>query len=116
MDLCSHCGSVIEIEKYAGETPKQMIENKACFDCNFYIELSKKQEEGRSLITSKFEHYMDGGNVQDSVLQAALGHGGTVFKIEKTSGEVLSTNNLWFQGEIPEHLHYLFTPNFKFVK
>ena len=43
------------------------------------------------------------------------GFGGSLFKIEKYDGRIIETNNLWFQGDIPEEFKEQLPDNAKFV-
>ena len=58
--------------------------------------------------------YHDGGFVQDESKVAFLGFGGMVFYIKKNTGEIIKTNNLWRNGDIPNYIKI--KDNAKFIK
>ena len=39
------------------------------------------------------------------------GHGGDNFKIVRIDGTITYTENMWYQGRIPEYMRYLFSNN-----
>lgn len=45
--------------------------------------------------------YHDGGN-KPRGYSGFLGHGGRVFRIRMNDGREFSTNNLWYNGEVPK--------------
>jgi len=55
------------------------------------------------------------GGRKDNEYASNLGCSGKEMKIQIASGEIISTNNLWHQGKIPEHFRNILSNNAKFV-
>lgn len=92
---CVCCGAEIEYEKYSGEVRSRMLMEHVCFLCGFWKE---KIEDGRFLNVGGSSFFVG----PESKSGPMRGHGGALFTILYPSGKVISSRNVWCQGEIPE--------------
>ena len=108
---CKHCGEQNVKMSWDKATIAELEKNEACFTCNYWIEMAERDKKhNRWIVTNKFVHYVIGeGN------SYPRGFDGRLFII-KRNGEIVKTNDLWHQGDIPIHLQHLFTINAEFVK
>lgn len=95
MVRCEVCGKEIEKSQYFGN----ILCSGECFTINFW----------RRIIAEKDKHivingvcYCDVGNVDNPLMNQTLGHAGRRFWIRFKDGSTLTTNNLWYQGKIPD--------------
>lgn len=111
MNRCNECGVEDYIADYlSGEEKTIMDEESVCFDCAFWLNLYRNCSE--SIIFDNC-HYIDGGFSNDD--SEFLGYAGDVFEIEMMDGKTIKTNNLWHQGEIPEHFRDRLKNNAKII-
>jgi hypothetical protein len=94
---CSICGNLYGTH-YIEPTKTKLIESGHCFGCNFWTEYVSDK---RKIIIAGSQ-FINGGESTDS--NSWLGHGGRRFNIERKDGRQISTNNLWSQGKIPQHI------------
>ena len=92
---CEICGKEIEKSKYSG----CIICSGECFDKNFWKRIIKEKEKH---IIINGVCYCDAGNVDNPLQSMFLGHSGRRFWIRFKNDSTLTTNNLWYQGEIPD--------------
>lgn len=95
MVKCVICGKEIEKSQYLGT----ILCSGECFTKDYW----------RRVIAEKEKHiiingvcYRDCGNVDNPPRGLTLGHAGRRFWIRFKDGSTLITNNLWYQGEIPD--------------
>ena len=106
---CSVCGKSERLSWYKAKC-EELLNNKQCFSCNFWITLSRGNREECLVINNV--HYMLGDENQ----RGLRGFNGQKFTIRMIdSGKELSTTNLWTQGTIPGHLRHMFQNNAEFV-
>ena len=114
MNKCKTCGSPIESNHYIDGNV--MEEHQMCFYCNFWREMleedSKRSPHTACMIDGT--HYVIGP--EDSEETYFRGFGGRKFTIEFNDGTIVTTTNLWCQGE-PEDDYWKekFPNNAKFV-
>lgn len=89
---CIICGKEVEKSMYSNAC----LCSSDCFSVNFWNECLDD-----SAIIINGECYHDGGT-KPSDFKGFLGHAGHVFTIRMKDGRVFSTNNLWYNGEVPE--------------
>ncbi len=106
---CEMCGKEFPKRFYI----KGPFEN-VCMDC-----FSKKYWQ--LIIAEKDKHLIINGvcycigNTTNGVLEYN-GYGGQQFTIKKDDGKIIETNNLWYQGEIPEELKEQLPNNAEFME
>lgn len=91
---CVICGKKISKSKYMNA----VLCSSECFHVHFWNEIVKEKDEH---IIIDGTCYYDGGN-KDTLYPQFLGHSGRRFWIRFKDGRTITTNNLWFNGEIPE--------------
>lgn len=89
---CIICGKEIEKSEYMNA----VLCSSECFHINFWNECLDD-----TAIIIDGECYHDGGK-KPKEYRGFLGFGGDIFKIKKNSGEVIETNNLWYNGVVPK--------------
>lgn len=104
---CEICGKKIVKSSYANA----VLCSGKCFTKHYW----------QQIIAEKDEHiivngccYCDGGNVEYPDTHSFLGFSGRRFWIRFFDGRVLSTNNLWMQGDIPEEFRNALPDNAEF--
>jgi hypothetical protein len=93
---CKNCGKN-EHNQYIEETKEKLAENQLCFHCDFWTD---KINHPKAIVIDGC-HYMDSGAVPENY-RGFKGHGGRKFNIKMNDGREVITNNLWFQGDVPE--------------
>lgn len=88
---CIICGKEIEKSCYSNA----VLCSSECFHENFWNECLDE-----TAIIVNGECYHDGGKKQGS--DFLLGFGGSFFKIKMNDGRIIETNNLWYNGPVPE--------------
>lgn len=89
---CIICGKEIEKSNYMNA----VLCSDECFSVNFWNECI---DDKAIIINGKC--YRDGGK-KPTGYSGFMGHGGALFKIKMNNGEIIETNNLWYNGEIPK--------------
>ena len=89
---CIICGKEIEKSNYMNA----VLCSSKCFSVNFWNECI----DDKAIIING-ECYHDGGK-KPKGYSGFMGHGGALFKIKMNNGEIIETNNLWYNGEIPK--------------
>lgn len=99
---CDTCNHIIYNGFY--DSP-QMIKDKICFTCKFFLDILKNdnyfvvEDEGKLNC-----HSMGTNNVKFA------GFGGAMFVIiDIVTNELTYCNNVSFRGQVPDHLRHLFT-------
>jgi len=100
---CSKCGKPLD-PNFQGLEP-------LCSTCLFWTSLASRYNYDAIIING--EHYSLGGNDQDPYFMQ--GHGGRKFTVRFFDGRVITTNNLWHQGSVPEHFRHVLRNNAEFV-
>lgn len=92
---CVICGKEIKQSSYSNA----ILCSSDCFHKHFWKEIIA-EKECHIVIDGKC--YCDGGNVESPSPYTFLGFAGRKFWIRFFDGKKLTTNNLWYQGEIPD--------------
>ena len=92
MVRCEICGKEIEKSQFSGNV---LCSNK-CFNINFWREIIAEKDKH---IVINGECYCDGGENSPGAFR---GFSGRRFWIRFKDGSTLTTNNLWYQGKIPD--------------
>jgi hypothetical protein len=90
---CVICGKEIEKSCYMNAV---LCSNIECFNANFWNECI----DDKAIIING-ECYHDGGKKPKGDGRF-LGYGGALVKIKMNNGEIIETNNLRYNGEIPK--------------
>lgn len=93
---CKKCGSIIKTN-WLDPYPKLLTESKLCFSCYHWYVITLKLKDKRQVIIDGTGYYISPDN-NESMFQ---GYGGREFKIKRfDSDEIITTHNLWCQGDI----------------
>lgn len=106
---CDLCGQKDDFSDYALSSKYLRIMQKRhiCFQCAFWMDLAATPLPNREIIsgchftvlpTTKRPH------------QVTNGLGGKEFYIRRIDGTLIKSNNIWYQGRIPQHFKEFF-PN-----
>lgn len=109
--ICSGCASA----SFNEPTKSRLIEQHICFSCDHWLQIIKNdaaQDKQRAVVT-KGKHYYMGKNTTGP--HRWSGFGGHEFNILFNDGREVKCNNLWSQGEIPEHFRDRLPDNATFV-
>lgn len=108
---CLWCGSV-DLASYMDDVIEAMVQLKACFSCYHWLSNAQADswEEPLAVIAGH-SHFRI--RPEDYRFK---GHGGHRFVIKFFDGRVITTTNLWSQGDIPEHFWELMPDNANFVE
>ncbi len=104
---CEICGKEIAESSYMNA----VLCSSKCFERHYW----------QQIIAEKDKHiiihgccYCDGGNVEQPSRYGFLGFSGRRFWIRFFDGQMLSTNNLWMQGDIPSEYRSALPDNAEF--
>lgn len=104
---CVICGKQIERSSYSNKP----LCSSECFHIDFWNEMIKEKDEH---IIINGECYCDAGEVKNSSQYAFLGHSGRRFWIRFLDGRTITTNNLWYNGKIPDEFRDQLPDNAEF--
>jgi len=91
--------------------PQVMKKEQLCFACAFWKHLIDNPVPYRQIINGTHWTF----NPWSDKPMMFAGHGGRAFYIMLNDGNVLRSNNAWFQGEIPEHFRSQLPDTAKFI-
>ena len=95
MNKCKICGKEFEDSPFYDNL-------HLCSQECFHIDFWNRTLDDRAIIIDG-ECYHDGGNAPNEKRTYLLGHAGREFTIQfKDTGEIIKTNNLWYNGVIPK--------------
>ena len=102
--ICKICGK--ESKEFSGGCCSM-----SCFTIDFW----------NRIVAEKEDHLIINGQCYavgpENVPYSCRGFGGAEFTIEITAkGEVIETNNLWFQGDVPKNFREKLPNTAKFIK
>ncbi len=92
---CVICGKEIEESQYSNA----VLCSGKCFTVHFWQRIIA--EKDKHIIINN-ECCYDGGNVDNPSRYMFMGSSGRRFWIRFFDGQEITTNNLWYQGEIPK--------------
>ena len=110
--VCSKCGKEY-VNHYDGDVSFIMEAENVCFTCAFWIWQHRVDQEGKrkyAIINGK--HYVLDPHTDRNW---PVGSCGRVYTIRFHNGETVVCDNLWHQGEIPEHFRDIMPDNAEFV-
>lgn len=111
---CKCCGRKYTNHYLNGSTKNIMEELNYCFECAFWEDKLRTNDSKTFIIDGS--RYHDGGKVPKGT-KGFIGFGGHEWKIQKfDSDEIIETNNLWHQGDIPFWFRKKMPDNAKFIK
>lgn len=105
---CIKCG---ELETGSWSHNNELITEQLCFGCNFWRDQAR-DKDSPFVARIGHVHYRIGPNN----CRGFAGHGGRRFDIRFNDGREVITNNLWCQGDIPEHFHDELPDNATFME
>lgn len=103
---CVICGKEIEKSRYLDT----ILCSNRCFLKNYWNEIIKEKERH---VIIKGVCYFIGGLLSPNYTGFA-GFGGRVFYIKYFDGRIVRTNNLWFNGDIPQEYREVLKDEAKF--
>ena len=104
---CIVCGKEFTKRIYS-----QDICSDECFHFDFWNEIIRKKDK---FIIVDGKCYHDSGNIENHSAYQSLGFDGRRFWIITNNGDKFTTNNLWFNGIIPNRFKESLPDNAKFV-
>lgn len=109
---CTVCGK--EFDPSYNYSEKVMVEHQMCFTCNFWRKMLEqdKQSAPHEVVIVDGVHYIVGDENSTSHFR---GFGGRKFDIQFNDGTLVTTTNLWCQGDISPEWRDKFPDNAKFV-
>lgn len=109
-DPCRECGQIFGTH-YIEPLKSQLIAANICHTCHFWLALV----DCKKAIRVDGCHYQDGGKTSGNRTDFN-GFGGRVFHVLMNDGSGFITNNMWYQGEIPERFRQKLPDNAVFLK
>lgn len=109
---CKICGSIVKTcfnEPIGSNLKKENI----CFSCNHWLRIENDLQNPKRFIINGGSYYLGNGK-QNSYFK---GFGGNSFKIKRHGGDqIITTSDLWHQGDVPEVFKNRIKDNAVFVK
>lgn len=93
---CRECGCLVSTN-YVDYTKDALIRENLCFYCYFWKDKLKHVDNPNVARIAGTHYYID----EDRPNAAFKGFGGMGFTIKFNDGRVVTTHNLWCQGDIP---------------
>ena len=92
---CVVCGKEIAESRYMNA----VLCSSKCFNVHFWQKIIAEKDH-HVIVNGKC--YCNGGNVENPNRYMMLGFGGRRFWIRYKDGRTETTNNLWYNGEVPD--------------
>jgi len=110
---CKECKKIIKVKNltYFPYLVKQLIKEKLCFTCDFWIEKIKEVNNPKSVRINKWHYFIGDENKKGGF----RGFDGRRFKIKFNNDKKIETTNLWTQGEIPKRFRERLFDNAIFI-
>lgn len=110
--ICKECGKE-ETLRWIPERNAELLANQECFSCNHFLSILRRKDQS-DCFRIKGTHYMAAPESKQMPKQFR-GFGGRLFKIVPFDGRpAFLSDNVWCQGEIPEHLRSRMPDNASF--
>jgi len=109
---CKECGKIVSTN-YLNETKEALIAGNICFKCHFWVSKLVIKDNPRTVRVDGTHYYIDDDKPRGS---SFLGFGGAEFNIKFNDGRLVTSHNLWCQGDIPEHFKERLPDNAVFVQ
>ena len=107
---CVECGTEGDANKFLRDVARSLFEQKLCFTCHHWARLLELADDPKT-VRAKGHHYRIGPEGEPF-----SGFAGTKFVVKFYDGRVVTTTNLWHQGEIPERFRGRMLDNAVFEK
>lgn len=116
---CDYCGKEVQFV-YNNKTNKKLYKNRACFSCNFWIEILEDIKHGKMnksndlqliAVSPDYNVFYVHKFKENPKSKHKLGYNGRMMQFTTTTGEKVRSNDVWHRGCVPEHLRDKFTPN-----
>lgn len=104
---CVICGKTIEKSLFSNKP----LCSSTCYHINYWNEIIEEKDEH---IIIDGVCYYDDGEVNNPTKYAFLGHSGRRFWIRFLDGRTITTNNLWYNGKIPDEFRDQLPDNAEF--
>jgi hypothetical protein len=115
---CTECNTRVQERdtRFVSSVRNAMILHQRCYECHHWMSLIEYMGPC-AMVRVEGQHYMfDTRLPYVANPLGALGHGGKMFVIYfRDSGEELITNNLWYQGKIPDRFKSRLPDNADFI-
>jgi len=110
---CSCCGVIYETDSFNEKMPlpQMMAKRKICFECAFWIHKIENPLQHREIING--EHYVFKPVQEEKPY--FQGYGGHEFYAIHNDGTIVTSNNVWYQGVIPERFRKRLPNTAKFI-
>lgn len=110
--ICKFCGKM-DSDNYTKPTGPYILEHSVCLGHALWTQRAAYHQANPRALIVNGHMYSDGGESREQ--SQYLGHGGRRFHIRCLSGDVFTTNNLWFGGCIPEEFRDRMPNNAEFL-
>ena len=111
---CIECGGYVKTKNWFGKVGDSLKKRKLCFSCNHYFEAIETAGDPRRVIINGSLYWRKDWN--STAPSHCLGFSGSVHNIKMNSGEIYKTNDLWFNGDIPERFKDRLKDNAVFIQ
>lgn len=111
---CTECGGFIKTKGWIPKVGENLKEKGLCHTCNHYQEAIETIHDPRRVIVDGRLYWRKDWN--STAPSHCLGYGGAVHQIKMHSGESYKTNDLWYNGEIPQRFRDRLKDNAVFIK
>ena len=109
--MCTKCGEYISLRTLIADELKEM---QVCSSCHFWIKTKKSLNNKKRVIIKGVSYWVENPT---SAPNHCKGHSGHEFKIKRfDSKEIITTDNLWHNGEVPELFKKEILDNAEFIK
>ena len=109
---CRECGQIFSTT-YMNDTKANMIKDNICFTCYFWKCKLSVKDNPRTARINGTHYFIENDNYNG---YAFRGFGGREFNIRFNDGRLVTTHNLWCQGDIPDHFKERLPNNATFVE
>lgn len=113
MHKCKICGAPQNLDSFDQRAiiTKKMANEQLCFNCAFWKDKVDNPVPGREIIDGC--HYTFHPWIENR--HGFMGHAGQSYYILHNDGTVLRSNNVWFQGTIPERFKAMLPDTAKII-
>lgn len=114
--ICEICGKEFDKRHYSDYSDyKNICSSIECFNEKFWQEIVKEKDE-HVIIKGKCYYFDKSEPIVDVNKKAFVGFGGRRFEIKMLdTGKTTTTNNLWYNGEVPEEFRDRLPDNAEFI-
>ena len=100
-----------EIPHFDSKANERLKNQRLCFHCDFWLERSRHYHDPQSAVIGGRAYFIGKEDVPDGL----KGFNGCQLTIKFNDGRVVTTTNLWTQGEIPVGFNAMMPDNAVFV-